>query len=228
MELYPYALMTTARCASILNIDEDIEDLVPYINYASAGISAHCGRRFVRAPEMRVCDSYGDGKIMIAEKPLISVTSIYVDTARLFPESTRVTEFVTILEKGIILLSAAPPRNELVIRVVFESGYSRVSYNQDEEPDGDVVGEIWVNGSNQLFIFNGTAWIPYVGVAMPFDLEGACAEYVAYLKTRFRAGMSGIVKRERGYSFEGSAIEYEKTMPSHVRDRLVGYVAVNI
>lgn len=233
MDLPAYALISTLRCAERLRInDEDLpeEELPPLIGYASAAIRNHCGWHITREQSTIAMDSFGDGRLVITRKPVIQVVSLRYDTSRLFPVNTEVTGYTYIPSKSLIILPSANEYNEAVYQLTVDAGYTKIDYRQstEEEPDDPVAGESWLN-ENGLFSYNGTLWVANAdGIPMPDDLEATCAEYVHWLRIRFMAGGAGLIKKERGYSFEGSAVEYETSMPSHVRERLNPYVEVNV
>lgn len=223
-DLSPTAIVTLERCAMLMSVTDDIEELIPHINYASAAIQEACQRSLVRSSNIRVIDSFGDGVIVLGAKPLVNVDSVRYDVLRVFGDDTEITGFTFGAESGKIFLPEVLEMGESVLRIVTTEGYDRIAYTQALEPAQPKELDVWVRPDGTVVKFLAGKWTTLYGFPMPYDLEGATVEYVAYLRTRFRTGGAGLVKRERGYSFEGSAIEYERTMPTHVRDKILPYM----
>lgn len=230
MDLPANALISTARCAERLAMtteDTPQEELPPLIGYASGAIEKHCRQNLTRKTVISHHDSYGDGKLMVPYHPVVAVLGLRYDTSRIFAVDTEVGGYQWIPDRSMILLPSKSAYAESVYQLELDYGYTRVDYRQDEDPDDPLPGENWLRGA-VLQTYNGTAWIPNDGIPMDDTLEAICAEYVHFLRIRFRAGGAGLVKKERGYSFEGSAVEYEVTMPQHIRDRLAPFTVTAV
>ena len=227
MDLPANALISVARCAERLSMtaeDDPQEELSPLIGYASDAIEKHCWQPLVRRTSVIHMDCFADGRLIIPFKPVLDFIEIRYDTSRVFGIETEVADYLWMPERSTILLGSKESYGEAVYRLSIDSGYSRVDYRQTEDPDDPLPGETWLNGA-VFQTYNGIIWEVNDGIPMDDELEAACAEYVHFLRIRMRAGGAGLIKKERGYSFEGSAVEYETVMPKHVRDRLSPFVA---
>jgi len=223
MGLPASALVSVKTCASLMHVtaeDSPETELPGVIQYASAAIINYCGWPVIRNTEPMFFDSYGDGKIIVRRKPVLSITSVRYDTSYVFGDDTELTDYKWIPQRSTIYLGAKNDYAEAAYRVVMDNGYTRVDH-RGEAPDDYESGDTWFDGT--VFRIRTTTWEDYNGEPMPEDLEGACVEYVNWLRARFASGGAGIVKKERGYSFEGSAVQYEIAMPSHVAERLAPY-----
>jgi hypothetical protein len=230
MMLKPDALISAAQCVSLTGLE--LEDIDSLINMASEAIAQHCGRKLIRSVATRDLDSFNDSILRLPVHPLIEVRSLRYDRARLFPEESELSGYTANLFTGTIYLPRVYERDQDVFRIVTDEGYTMVSYYGEDDPDDPVIGQLWLSplgyvqwGLDEL---DEEGWLPFTGHPVPSDLEGACAEYVAYMMIKFKTGGAGMTKRERGYSFEGSSVAYEKGMPTHVVEMLEPYVVTAI
>ena len=226
MDLAPGALITLARCLGYFDSHEEPEKIIPLINYASGAISAHCHREFIRSTIIRLASSYADKTIALDGKPILDIISLRYDTTRVFEVETEIdpTLYTFSAEKGIIRLTTEYDYGDDVFRVETIEGYDRVAYTQVEEPAAPIENDVWQKTDGTLLQFKAGVWTPFFGFVVPPDLEGACAEYVSYLKVRMRTGGAGTISRKRGYSFEGGQVDYELDMPIHIKNLLAPYV----
>jgi len=230
--LSPFAIITEEKCAQFLDHDTDENgSLIKYINYASKAIATHCGRNLARAQTIHILDSYGDRTIRLPAKPVIQINSLRYDRNRVFDDDTELEDadhnplYTFSAELGIINLPKDYVRDFSVFRVVMTSGYDRVAFMQNDEPSGAVDGEVWMRTDGTMRRLVTGQWQEFFGFPMPEDLEGACAEYVSYLKIRFRTGGSGLIMKRRAGNNDGSDVSYEYTMPVHVKERIEAYAS---
>jgi len=220
MQLATRALIDYRICAERMGLDDDDqpESLVPMINYASSVVVNYISRPLIYAENVaRTFDSMGDGLIFFPFKPVHEISSVRFDTSRVWGDDTEIP-FYHDAEMERIFVDAQP-RAAKAYRVVSSDGFSIVNYRQSDEPLEPVAGETWLH-SGIFERYDGTVWVACDVEPMDELIESAVAEYVAYIRVRMRAGGAGLAKLERGYSFEGSAVAYELSMPQHVKDAL--------
>lgn len=219
MVLHKRALIHQRVCAERMGFDtdDDPDSLIPLINYASAAIINHVGRPLVFDQNIeRLRDSYNDGRIFFPYKPVVSIASVRYDPLRVFGPETEIPYFFD--QELEFLIVTQQPRDSKVYRIESSDGFLRVDYNQATPPAAPVSGESWLHGVFE--VYDGAAWAPAPSLPMDDSIEGAAAEYVSYIRARMRAGGAGLTKLERGYSFEGSSVSYELSMPQHIKDIL--------
>lgn len=93
-----------------------------------------------------------------------------------------------------------------------------------------LVGQHWKDSNGIIRGWTGSDWqlYSYRVDEMPDYLKLACIEYLVWLARRISQGSTGIVKLERGYSFEGAAIGAEGNIPAHVREILDSACGVQV
>jgi hypothetical protein len=229
MLLADNALITPERITAFFDNQESPNDLIPLINAASEAIEAYCNRPFIEGPVTRIFDSNNETIIRLPSSPLVSVTSVRFDQLRVFDDTTEITDFTVVRQRSEIHLARPRGYFESVFQVATIEGYVRPKYVQLEEPDDQEIGDVWVSPTAMTRWTHDEdlatdSWELVDGYRMPATIEACCAEYVSFLKIRFRTGGAGLVSQKRGYAFEGSEIAYEKRMPQHITDRLAPFV----
>ncbi len=225
MDLSPRALVTWEQVMRDLSFHEEDRDLVVgQINRISAAIDRHCNRTFRRGVRTKLFDACNEEPISLGDRPVYAIRSLRYDPSRAFAEETEIDpDGFAFTRQGKIDLPGSYSVADRVFRVEWEGGFSLVRFMQDEVPADPLPGDVWMDSKGAIKIFDGS-WVAYFTEPLPDDVVQAALEYVQFIRRRLRAGDAGLVKRERGYSFEGSMLEYETSMPIHVRELLAPHV----
>jgi uncharacterized phiE125 gp8 family phage protein len=135
------ALTTLASVQAHLGLSAGVDEslLETLINQASDIVEKHIGRAIKSATYTQYYDGDGSEDLILRNWPLISVTTLHVDTARSFPDGsllTADTDYVVYKEDGRISLLTEPLRNQYganvfpssrkCIKVVYVAGYATV------------------------------------------------------------------------------------------------------
>jgi uncharacterized phiE125 gp8 family phage protein len=132
MALQANALVTLNQAKDYLSItladtskDSWVEML---INSASDLIERHCSRKFKSASYTHYYDGHGNNELVLAQYPVTNISSVKVDTERVFgAETTLGATSFQVMEDGVLRLhSQRFPEGSQVVKVEYTAGYATV------------------------------------------------------------------------------------------------------
>lgn len=130
MSLSEKCLITLEEFRKIIMIHKDVpdEELIPQLNGASSQIQTHLGRDIVASDKVLLLDGTGRSSLKLPTFPVISISSIRVDSSRQFPEETEITGYRIKKDSGIIELydGVVFPEGLDVVKVQCRDGYEKV------------------------------------------------------------------------------------------------------
>ena len=132
MALNANALTTVATCKTQLDIQssDTSQDalLERFINSASEQVERYCGRKFALRSFVEVRDGTRSNEMLLENWPVVSVTSVHVDTSRAFgAESLLLASEYGVQAPNILRRhDAFWPRGSMVVRVEYTAGYATI------------------------------------------------------------------------------------------------------
>lgn len=201
--------------ADLERLPESIDQTISFINRASKIIEDRCRRHFRRGTHTVTVDGTGTDTIILPYRPIHAVDHLYVDTLRVFGADTEVaaTDFNFIYDR----IYYATDVTEKSVKIVMDAGYDIIRFRQTDEPADPTLGDIWFDGTNTVQ-WNGATWDAYVAYPMPFNIENATIEYVAFMTRRILAAEVGVLARD--FQGGGNSLTFESVMPRHILEML--------
>lgn len=128
------ALVSTANVKTFLGITGSTEDTIidALVNSMSVAIAKYCGRDFVSAAATEYYDGTDAPSLVLKRYPIITLTSLNIDGARLFGSSTDVDVSANVIvdnNSGIITLWNLYdkfPCGRRNVKVVYTAGYATI------------------------------------------------------------------------------------------------------
>lgn len=123
-------LVTFANVKTYLGYKESMEDLASFlITAVSARVRRLTRRNFSAATYTESLNGHGDNKIILTNLPVLDVTSVCIDTDRVFDAADNLDsdEFYVDEAAGIIeLYDQTVPKGLRVVKVVYSAGYTTI------------------------------------------------------------------------------------------------------
>ena len=175
-EIADYALVDWPTVITYLKLEDTPEEEAYYallINAAS-NIANKTAKRHLKAKDYdEVLDGSGIDTLVMPGYPVITITKLYVDTARVFGIDTEVTDYLIYEKSGVLaLINSVFPAERQCVKVQFNAGYAA----------GNV----------------------------PYDLQVAILETIAWNQKRFSSGTIGVKSMNAG---DGIDTSMELTIP---------------
>jgi uncharacterized phiE125 gp8 family phage protein len=125
------ALITLDEAKEYLKVNASDDDAIlsTFINMASAWVGRYIGRNLVRTTYVEYYNGDGTKDLILRHSPIVSVTSIYIDSLRAWASSSLVatTNYIVKKASGIIkawYLFGCFPCGESNIKVTYVAGYT--------------------------------------------------------------------------------------------------------
>lgn len=192
-------LTTTAKVKTHLGITSSADDALigTLVTAASRIIEKYCDNAFNQATYTEYYDGNGEPDLLLAHGPIISVTSLNVDSGRTYADATLLTEgsdFVSYKDEARVEMlrgsglawaqeDAVFPNAQQAVKIVYVAGYATI----------------------------------------PADLELAANEMAAYLYNNRGASMAVSSQSIGGFS-ESYSDEQAAAIPNNVKLMLAPYV----
>lgn len=130
-------LITKAQAKAFLKITASSEDDIidTLIHGASQAVVGFCGRDFVQATYTEYYDGSGNEKLILKNYPIVSVSSVNIDTTRQWGAASAVTVATDLIvgnDSGIIELWnnwRSFGCGKKTVRVVYSAGYASIPYD---------------------------------------------------------------------------------------------------
>jgi uncharacterized phiE125 gp8 family phage protein len=139
MALNADALISLADFKTFSNISGSDHDTIleMLINQASAWIRRHIGRNLIQTTYTEYYNGHGERDLKLRNRPIVSVSNLYDDSARAFGSSSEIAVATNVLiskEAGIITLwntAGVFSRGRANIKVIYSAGYALASIPAD-------------------------------------------------------------------------------------------------
>jgi hypothetical protein len=132
MALSDTALISLATARSLVSglpsVDADLEQLIE----AASRIANRYARRHLAATNYTErLSGYGGDALLLRQRPVQSITSVHIDSNRLFGNDTAVTDYEADTPAGILYRYSGWTRGRRNIQVVYRAGYELASVPED-------------------------------------------------------------------------------------------------
>ncbi len=223
MTIIPRSIVHWERLQQLLNYRDEERDSAYTIAAAITGAcEGVCNRDFLRDDYTDVLDGYNDEKIRLRNAPVHSLTSVRYSLDRGFSEDDEVDSDRYFLDttSGDIYFDFYVPPMKRIVKVTYDAGWTLPEYIGPGTPETPSEGQVWLKDDDSVVRYETDSWVAYETEILPEYLQAAVIEYITWYKRRLKTREVGVKTKDRGYTFEGSSIEYETMMPGHIREML--------